>query len=54
MRKTTPALVATTLITSYLLIAMLLVGRDALSTPHTSAAAFSQRQTQTQLASVRP
>jgi hypothetical protein len=33
MRKTTPALVATTLITSYLLIAMLLVGRSTCGLP---------------------
>ncbi len=54
MKKTTPALIATTLITSFLMIAMLLVGQDALSTPHSSASTFSQTQSQSQLVAFRP
>ncbi|MEI7847601.1 MAG: hypothetical protein WCK35_17495 [Chloroflexota bacterium] len=48
MKKTTPALVATSLITSFLMIAMLLVGQEALSAPHASIAAVSQTQPQIQ------
>ena len=54
MKKTTPALIATSLITSFLMIAMLLVGQDALSTPHTAVTAVSQTQSQTQLVAFRP
>ena len=53
MKKTTPALIATTLITSFLMIAMLLVGQEALSAPHASAA-VSQNQPRTQLVSFQP
>lgn len=39
MKKTTPALIATTLITSFLMISMLMIGQDAISTPHSSTSA---------------
>jgi hypothetical protein len=51
MKKTTPAIIATSLITTFLVISMLLVGQDALSSSHGSTAAVSQNQAQSQLVS---
>jgi hypothetical protein len=54
MKKTTPAIVTTSLITSFLMIAMLLVGQEALSAPYASNAAVSQTQPQVQHVSFLP